>query len=142
MMMAAMTLAGAGAVEAGDRGHGKSGGRSGHGPDRHLDHRRGAGHRKFERRKKLEHVRDYHLKFGKKFRNRYIYEGRHHRHWTRSYYWRKHHCRCYWCPSVRGWYYWCAAQNAYYPVDSITTDPPDPDDDGPTVGPDGAPLRP
>src|SRR5262249_32935961 len=60
--------------------------------------------------------RDYHKKFGKEFNWGYGYFGRHHRHWTSSYFDNRFDCYLYLCPSTQAYYYWCERDVCFYPL--------------------------
>jgi hypothetical protein len=55
-------------------------------------------------------IANYNLLFGKSFAFGIFYPGKHHQHWT-----------SYWDPCLRMYYYWCEADQCFYPVSYATT---------------------
>jgi hypothetical protein len=68
---------------------------------------------------------DYHRKFGTAFPKghpcggRYFYKGWDHHQWTKWTFDRRYGCNLYWCPYAKGYYYWCAPDLCYYPVQYV-----------------------
>jgi hypothetical protein len=60
--------------------------------------------------------KNYHLRYGKRFRHGWYYPGFRHRHWTRCVWIPRYRTYCYWDPSTTQYYYWCQPKNCYYPV--------------------------
>jgi hypothetical protein len=58
----------------------------------------------------------YFEQFGRKFDHGYYYYGRHHDHWSSSYWSHKHGCYFYYDPGCHCYYYFCRPDNCYYPV--------------------------
>jgi hypothetical protein len=75
-------------------------------------------------------VKNYSATHGKTFSKGVYYSGKNHKQWTHQTYWGKHKCKCYWCPSAKGWFYWCGKRNCYLPTSCIDFAPPDGDEDG------------
>jgi hypothetical protein len=58
----------------------------------------------------------YYHRHGVAFRGGYCYRGYNHHHWAYRV-WDGPHCRWqYYDPYLHCFYYWCAADNCYYPV--------------------------
>ena len=60
--------------------------------------------------------KNYHLRYGKRFRFGWYFRGFGHRHWTRCVWIPRYRTYCYWCPCTLQYYYWCQPRNCYYPV--------------------------
>jgi hypothetical protein len=109
------------------------------------------------------HAKNYSYKFtGRRFGSSWCFYGKSGHYWSRTCWSRKYGCDCYWCPTTCCWYYWCAPRDCYYPVSCYAQYPPvataataatatatatatasaAASTGGPTVGPDGEPLRP
>jgi hypothetical protein len=131
MLVSAPTVQARGGHRGGHGGHhggyhgGHHGGHSGYrGGHHHSSHHSMHGHNNHHN----GHGKAYHLTHGTKFSKGYYYRGRNHHHWSHRRYWSKYHCNTYFCPSTRGWYYWCRSRDCYLPVSSIDDDPPDVED--------------
>jgi hypothetical protein len=62
---------------------------------------------------------NYHQQFGHKFKHGYWYDGHKHNHWSRTYWDNRYGAYLYYDPFALAWYYWCAPQNAFYPVSYV-----------------------
>jgi hypothetical protein len=82
------------------------------------------GHRPDGYRPPYTPCRNYHLKYGTKFKGGYYYKGKNHCHWTHKYWWGKYGCYTYYCPSSRRWYYWYQPDDCYYPCSCIASATP------------------
>src|SRR5262245_55342339 len=148
--IATLALALAASAQAG-HGHGSHHTGHAHNVSTHVNHKSGPNYASY--------------KFtGKKFGNSWCFYGKSGHYWTRTCWSRKYGCDCYWCPTSCCWYYWCAPRDCYYPVACYYQYPPvvtaapaavatatatatasasaAAGARGPTVGPDGEPLRP
>jgi hypothetical protein len=52
--------------------------------------------------------------------------------WTHACWYGRYHCRCYWHPHNRLWYYWYAPQGCFLPISYLPDYPPS-SDSGPTA---------
>jgi len=92
-------------------------------------------------RRDFDH-KGYHSKHGVRFSHGFYYSGRHHNHWTWSYYSRSYKARFFYSPGARSWYYWHGPSRRYYPTSYISMAAPTPDDGAPPAAEGEAPPLP